>query len=775
MTFKQLMKPVFFLIVLWILHSSCSFRDLSSYKNNKENLVQYVNTLIGSESSKDLSAGNTYPAVALPWGMNAWTPQTGNATDPWIYTYKSKSIQGFRCTHSPNPWMGDYGAFVLMPEVGELIIDGDSRASAFSHVNEIAKPYYYQVELERYNVNVEMAPSTRGAIMKFTFPESEASHILLDALPGESFLRVLPQQRRIIGYTRNHTGKIQSNFACYFILEFDKNFMGFTVWDDEQISGSLRELYTKGHGGVAVRFQTARKETIQVKITTSFISIKQAIINFNQELSRSNFEQLRIKANQNWNDELNKIVVEGGSVDQKFNFYSSYYRALLFPRIFYEFTEDNKMVHYSPYDKQLHNGYMFADIGFWSAFRSLFPFFTIMYPDKSAAMMQWLVNVYNEGGWLPSWPSPGYRKGMSGSHTASLFTDAYMKGIREFDAELAYEAMKKDAIVTPPRYAPGRDGLKEYNDLGYIPFPDYKGATSKTLDYAYDDYCILQLARSLNQNDDINLYQNKAFNYKNVFDKNTRFMRGRQLNGEWYKPFDPLEWGGAYTAGNAWHSNWSVFHDVHGLIDIMGGTDHFIEKLDSIFIIPAEFKVGSYKKVNHKMTEMVLSDMGQYGHGNQPVQHLAYLYSYAGAPWKTQKRVREIMDKLYRPTPDGLCSDEDNGQMSAWYLFSAMGFYPVTPGHPSYVLGTPIFRRITLNLPNGKKFVISAPDNNVQNIYADEIELNGNKISRNWISHGEILEGGKLLFKLNDKPNKKRGTERNDAPYSLTNELLDKE
>lgn len=775
MTFKQLVRSVILFIALVGLYSSCSFRELSSYQNNKKNLIQYVNTLIGTESSRELSAGNTYPAVALPWGMNAWTPQTGNVTDPWIYTYKSKTIQGFRCTHSPNPWMGDYGTFNLMPEVGELIIDGNNRASSFSHVAEVAKPYYYQAQLERYNVNVEMAPSTRGAIMKFTFPESDASYVLLDAFPGGSFLRILPQQRRIIGYTRNHTGKTQSNFACYFILEFDKNFLGYSVWDDDQINGTLRELYTKGHGGVAVRFQTFKNEAIQVKIATSFISIKQAIINFNRELARSNFDQLKIKANQIWNDELNKIVVEGGTVDEKFNFYTAYYRSLLYPRIFYEFAEDDKMVHYSPYDKQLHNGYMFSDIGFWSSFRSLFPFYTIMYPEKSSEVMRWLVNVFKEGGWLPSWPSPGYRKDMTGSHTGSLFADAYLKGIRGFDAELAYQAMKKDAYVTPPTYAPGRDGLKEYNDLGYIPYPDFPGATSKTMEYAYDDFCIMQLGRALNQKDDIDLFQSKSFNYKNVFDKKTRFMRGRRRNGAWYEPFDPLEWGGPFIAGNAWHSSWSVFHDVQGLIKLMGGAEHFVQKLDSVFSIPAEFKVGSYGKVNHKMTEMVLSDMGQYGHGNQPLQHLAYLYSYAGYPWKTQERVREIMDKLYRPTPDGFCSDEDNGQMSAWYLFSSIGFYPVTPGHPSYVLGTPVFRKITLNLPNGKKFIITAPDNNAQNIYAEEIELNGNKISRSWITHDEIVEGGKLIFKLDNRPNKKRGTEVRDYPYSLTKELLDQE
>ncbi len=396
-----------------------------------------------------------------------------------------------------------------------------------------------------------------------------------------------------------------------------------------------------------------------------------------------------------------------------------------------------------------------------------------MYPERTGDIMDGLLNAYKEGGWLPIWPSPGYRKVMIGSHSASLFTDAYLKGIDNFDVELAYQAMKKDAFVTAPSWAPGRDGIREYNSIGYVPYPDYKEATSKTLEYSYDDFCILQLAKKLDHLDDIPQFEEKAKNYKHVFDSTTNFMRGRKKDGSWHDPFDPIEWGGPFTEGNAWHYTWSVFQDVQGLIDLMGGNDKFVEKLDKVFTTPSEFKVGTYGRVIHEMTEMVLANKGQYAHGNQPIQHMPYLYAYTNQPWKTQKWVRSIMNDLYKPTPDGYCGDEDNGQMSAWYVMSALGFYPVTPGHPSYVLGSPLFRKTTISLSNGNKLEIEAIDNSPQNIYVEKVELNGNRYEKNWISHDDIMKGGKLTFYMDNKPERKRGTKKESYPYSLSNEIVE--
>ncbi len=752
-----------------VLLSDCQFRDLSRLQNNQSNLVQYVNPRIGSQSNMAVSNGNTYPAVAHPWGMNFWTPQTEPHKSKWIYNYDSKSINGFRCTHQPSPWMGDYGTFSIMPEVGELIIDEEKRGLNFYHTSETSLPNYYEVDFYEKKIIAEMTATNRGAMMRFTFPESQSSWILLDAFPGGSFIKVIPSQQRIIGWCKNNSGGTPKDFATYFVLEFDKPFDSFSLWNNDSVKTLQREI-EGDHTGIAIRFKTFKNEQINVKIATSFISMPQSIINLNREVSPFTFDQLKIKLNQTWNTELNKIVIEGANPEQMEMFYSSLYRMLLYPRVFYEINNQGEMIHFSPFNGNIRPGYLFTDIGYWDVFRALFPFYTIMYPERNANIMKGILNSYKEGGWLPIWPSPGYRKVKIGSHSASLFADAFVKGIDDFDVELAYQAMKKDAFVTAPHWAPGRDGIKEYNNNGYVPYPEFKESTSKTLEYAYDDFCILQMAKKLEFTDDIFQFEDRPFNYRNVFDSTTNFMRGRKSDGTWLSPFDPIEWGGPFIEGNAWHYSWSVIHDVQGLIDLMGGDAEFTKKLDQVFTTPSEFKVGTYGKVIHEMTEMILANKGQYAHGNAPIQHMPYLYAYTSQPWKTQQWTRSIMNDLYKPTPDGYCGDEDNGQMSAWYVMSALGFYPVTPGHPSYVFGSPLFKKVTLSLTNGKTFIIEAPENSDENIYIEKIELNGDNYENNWISHEDIMNGGKLLFHMDNKPEKKRGTKKENFPYSLSNE-----
>lgn len=749
--------------------STCQFKDFSRLPDNQSNLVQFVNPRIGTQSDFDVSNGNTYPAVAHPWGMNFWTPQTESNDSRWIYDYDSKSINGFRCTHQPSPWMGDYGTFSLMPEVGELIVDENKRGLNYYHTSEISLPNYYKVDFSEKKITAEMTATLRGAIMKFTFPESQSSWILFDALPGGSYIKVIPQMQRIIGWCKNNSGGTPSEFATYFVVDFDKPFDSFNLWNNDTLKTLQREI-EGDDTGIALRFSTFRNEEINVKIATSFISIPQSVTNLSREVSRFTFDQLRIKLNQTWNTELNKISIEGATPEQREVFYSSLYRMLLFPRTFYEIDDEGKMVHYSPFSGSIRSGYLFTDIGYWDVFRALFPFYTIMYPERNANILEGILNAYKEGGWLPTWSSPGYRKVMIGNHAASLFADAYLKGIEDFDYDLAYKAMKKDAFVTAPHWAPGRDGIKEYNNIGFVPYPEYKEATSKTLEYAYDDFCILQMAKKMELTDDISQFELKPYNYRNVFDTTTNFMRGRNSDRIWQTPFDPIEWGGPFTEGNAWHYTWSVFQDIQGLINLMGGDKNFIDKLDQVFTTPSEFKVGTYGRVIHEMTEMVLANKGQYAHGNQPIQHMPYLYNYTSQPWKTQKWVREIMDDLYKPTPNGYCGDEDNGQMSAWYVMSALGFYPVTPGHPSYVLGSPLFKKATLTLSNGNTFVVEAPENTNQNIYVSKVELNGDSYNKNWISHEDIMKGGTLMFYMTNKPEKKRGIEKEQYPFSLSTE-----
>jgi predicted alpha-1,2-mannosidase len=440
--------------------------------------------------------------------------------------------------------------------------------------------------------------------------------------------------------------------------------------------------------------------------------------------------------------------------------------------MFSELNDRNEIVHYSPYNGKVLSGYMFTDNGFWDTFRALFPFFTLMYPDVDAHIMEGLANAYKESGWLPEWASPGHRDCMIGSNSASLIADAYDKGIRGYDIETLYEAVIKNTNGVGPVSSVGRLGADYYNKLGYVPYDvDINENAARTLEYAYADFCIWKLAKELGKpQTEIDLFAKRAMNYKNVFDDGRKLMRGRNLDGKFQSPFSPYKWGGAFTEGNSWHYTWSVFQDVAGLVDLMGGKEKFISKLDSVFVVPPVFDYSYYGVVIHEIREMQIANMGNYAHGNQPIQHMIYLYNYAGEPWKAQFRVRQVLDKLYDYTPDGYCGDEDNGQTSAWYVFSALGFYPVTPGSGEYVIGSPLFKKATLNFENGKRLVIKAPENSKENVYVKNLTFNGKKISDNYFKHNELLKGGTIIFQMSAEPSKNRGTKEENFPFSMSTE-----
>ncbi|MDP4197780.1 MAG: glycoside hydrolase family 92 protein, partial [Bacteroidota bacterium] len=490
-------------------------------------------------------------------------------------------------------------------------------------------------------------------------------------------------------------------------------------------------------------------------------------------IGSDSFDQIQAKAHSRWNKELNRTKVEGASDAQLTTFYSALYRVLLFPRGLYEYNDKNEVVHYSPYNGKVLPGYMFTDNGFWDTFRALFPYIALMYPDVNSHIMQGLVNTYKEGGWLPEWASPGYRDCMIGSNSASLIADSYLKGIRGYDINTLYEAIMKNANNEGPLHSVGRYGVSYYNKMGYIPYDvGVKENVARTLEYSYDDFTIMKLAKALGRpKDEIDLFAKRALNYKNVFDKSINFMRGRNQDGTFQSPFRPDKWGDAFTEGCSWHWTWCVFHDPQGLIDLMGGKENFTAKFDSIFTAAPTFDYSYYGVQIHEITEMAVMGMGQYAHGNQPIQHGIYLYNWAGQPWKVQKHAREIMDLLYTPGPDGLCGDEDNGQTSAWYVFSAMGLYPVCPGTDQYAIGSPLFKKVTLTLENGKTFVIEAKNNNQDNVYIKDAKLNKKSYTKNYITYGTILNGGQLNFEMSSTPNMKRGTGKDDAPYSYSSEL----
>lgn len=732
--------------------------------------VEYVNTLMGSDSEFVLSNGNTYPAIALPWGMNFWTPQTADMGNGWVYAYDAYKIQGFKQTHQPSPWINDYGQFSLFPLTGELKIKGKERASWFSHKAETAKPHYYKVYLADYDVVTEITPTERAAMFRFTFPENKESYVLIDAFDRGSYVKIVPEQNKIIGYTTRNSGGVPENFKNYFVIVFDKPFDEGLIWNDGEVVKNISELQDK-HVGAALKFSTKKGEKIQARVASSFISYEQAERNL-QELGNDNFDQVKAKGAQIWNKELSRITVTGGTDDQIKTFYSSLYRVLLFPRKFYEINEKGEVVHYSPYNGQVLPGYMFTDNGFWDTFRAVFPFFNLMYPSLNEKIQEGLVNTYKESGWLPEWASPGHRDCMIGSNSATLIADAYLKGCRGYDINVLWEALLKNSEQAGPLSSVGRAGVDYYNKLGYVPYNvGIRENAARTLEYAFADFCIYQLGKALGKPEkEIEIFAKRAMNYKNMFDQESGLMRGRNEDGSFQAPFSPFKWGDAFTEGNSWHYTWSVFHDVQGLVDLMGGPKGFVNMLDSVFVVPPIFDDSYYGGVIHEIREMQIMNMGNYAHGNQPIQHMIYLYNYAGEPWKTQYWVREVLNRLYSPHADGYCGDEDNGQTSAWYVFSAMGFYPVAPATDEYVLGAPLFRKITVNLENGKTLEINAPENSNDNRYIQSLKLNGKNYSRNYLNYSDLMNGGNIDIEMGQQPNKKRGINLSDFPYSFSND-----
>lgn len=759
-----MIKRITFVAVLFL----CSF----ILKLNAQTFdpVSYVNTLVGTNSKFELSTGNTYPAIALPWGMNFWSPQTGKMGDGWMYTYTADKIRGFKQTHQPSPWMNDYGQFSIMPGTGEPVFDEDKRASWFSHKAEVAKPYYYSVYLADVDVTIEIAPTERAAIFRFTFPENKSSYIVIDAFDRGSFVKIIPEENKIVGYTTRNSGGVPANFKNYFVIVFDKPFSYFaTVKNDEIVPGEKQ--FDGGHAGAIIGFSTSSNEIVHARVASSFISEDQALLN-QRELGNYSFDEIATKGKARWNEVLGRIQVNDDNLDHLRTFYSNLYRTVLFPRNLSETDANGKIVHYSPYNGQVLPGYMFTDTGFWDTFRSLFPLLNFVYPSENAKMQEGLVNAYKESGFLPEWGSPGHRNIMVGNNSASVVADAYLKGARGYDIETLWEALKHGANnVHPTVGASGRTGYEQYNQYGYIP-NDVKISqnVARTLEYAYDDWTIYRLGKALNKpQSEIEIYAQRAMNYKNLFNPKRKLMAGRATDGTFADSFQPTDWSRDFTEGNSWHYSWSVFHDPQGLIDLMGGQKEFASMLDSVFIIPGSKGMKSRGMI-HEMREMQVMDMGQYAHGNQPIQHIVYLYNYAGQPWKAQFRAREIMDRLYGATPDGYCGDEDNGQTSAWYVFSALGFYPVCPGSNEYILGSPLFKSVKIKLENGKNIFINAKNNSKENCYIAEMKFDGKKYTKNYLTHEDLQKGATIKFTMSSAPNTNRGLDKKDIPYSFSNE-----
>ena len=674
---KRVLPVLTLLSILFV--SSCT-----SEPATQSDPVDYVSTLVGTQSKHSLSTGNTYPAVAMPWGTHFWTPQTGRMGDGWAYVYTEDKIRGFKQTHQPSPWMNDYGCFSIMPS-SVPDPDEDARASWFSHKAETATPYFYSVYLADHDTFVEFAPTERAASFRVTYPQRELSYLVIDAYEGVTEV----EGDRITGFVRNNHGGVASNFANYFVIESS---VGFS--------------YVKCDSGryAVVGFPTERGQKVTFKVASSFISPEQALVNL-QELGDGDVDRIAADGRERWNDVLGRIAVEGSDTDHLRVFYSCLYRSVLFPRDFSEITADGRRVHYSPHDGQVHDGYLFTDTGLWDTFRSLFSLLYLVYPDQAEKVIEGYVNHYRESGMLPEWSSPGHRDCMVGNNSASIVAEAYFKGIPG-DYETLWEALDHDAHAYVEGSASGRKGWEWYDTLGYVPCDvGINESAARTLEYAYDDWCIAQLGRALGK--DVSAYEKAAGNWRKLYREDFGLMGGRRADGTFPEEFSPYKWGGDFTEGNAWHYTWSVFHDIPGLIEAMGGPEKFEATLDRVFEVPPVFDDSYYGFTIHEIREMQIMNMGNYAHGNQPVQHMIYLYNWCGAQDKTRSRVREVMDKFYTAAPDGYCGDEDNGQTSAWYVFSALGFYPVCPASCEYAVGAPLFDKLTISRPGLKEITLT--------------------------------------------------------------------
>ena len=755
----------FLLLLIALLYAT----DIKS-ANEVCDYTAFVNPLVGTESSFELSAGNTYPAIALPWGMNFWTPQTGRNGDGWQYVYTAHKIRGLKQTHQPSPWINDYGMFSLMPETGKPVFDEDKRASWFSHMAEDVKPYYYKVYLADYDIRAEIAPTQRACMMRFTYPKTDSASIVIDAFDDNSEVVVLPELNMVMGYTTKNNGGVPENFRNYFVIQFSQP-IAYMLNPE----GKAIKLTEKVKRGCIVGFKTShRNEQVIARVASSFVSYDQAMLNLKElQQAGETLENIAAHGQKQWNEVLGRVEVNDENIDHKRTFYSCLYRCLLFPRMLWERDVNGNIIHYSPYNGKVLPGYMYTDTGFWDTFRALFPLLNLLYPEVNLQIQQGLANAYRESGFLPEWQSPGHRDCMVGNNSASVVADAWLSGVKTKDAETLWEAVVHGASAVHPKVSSsGRKGFDYYNRLGYVPY-DVKinENVARTLEYAYDDWCIYELGKAMGKSKkELAPFKKRALNYRNVFDSSVKMMRGRLKDGQFQSPFSPYKWGDAFTEGNSWHWTWCVFHDPQGLINLMGGNEVFNQMMDSVFIVPPIFDDSYYGSVIHEIREMQVMDMGNYAHGNQPIQHMPYLYDWSGQPWKTQLHVRNIMDRLYTANPDGYCGDEDNGQTSAWYVFSALGFYPVCPGSGEYAIGTPYFKQVKLHLYDGKIISIDAPQCSSANKYISSMTLNGQPWDKNYLKISDLKQGTSIVFNLSAQPNLSRGNTINAAPYSFSRE-----
>lgn len=738
------MNKIFFLVLLslvWLMPVRAG--DTASSKD--AGLVGYVNILQGTDSNGGLSHGNTLPLVGMPWGMMDWSIE--NAGGSWFFQPNGQ-IDGLRATHQPSPWIGDYGQFVLMPQVGDLKWTAGDRMTDYNPTTAIFRPDYEKLDVQGGQITSEMTATERAAVFRFTFHQGGSGRLLINASGGSE---ITIDGRTIRGISRVNSGGVSGNFASYYVIEMDRDCEKTSLFANNAVTS---DASAKGDNVIAnLEFKTMPTDPVIVRVGTSLISWDQAERNLQTEAA-GDFNAVHAQVAKTWNSNLHRIEIDA-SEDQKKTFYTCFYRAQMFPHRLYELDEAGKAQHYSPYDGKTHDGVLYGDIGIWDGFRTTFPLLTLVFPTQNEEILQGFVNASAEGGTLPEWSSPGYRDCMIGQHCAAIFADAVTKGQTDFDVAKAYESLRKSAFEPPQNGELVRRGLADYMKLGYIPDGASEYALSATLDYAYDDWCVAQIAKEQSQTDDYNALMARSQNYQHLWDPSVGFMRPKDASGKWIEPFDQFAWGGSYAESGPWQSSWFVPHDPYGLVKLIGGKDKLAAKMDEMLSLPPTFHPGGYGGIIHEMKEMAIAQFGQYAQSNQPSFDNLYLFTIAGQPWKTEYWTRRVCTEMYNSGVDGFPGDEDNGSMAAWDILNSIGLYPFCPGNPMYVFTSPMFDKIILHLPQNKTFVIAAPANNATNVYVQGRILNGKMDSRTWIAHKDIMQGGELTLNMGPDANKR--------------------
>jgi predicted alpha-1,2-mannosidase len=696
--------------------------------------------------------GQTYPVVGMPFGMTGWTPETQSTENKCLspYYFKDDKLTGFRGSH----WLSgsctqDYGSITLMPVVGDLKVMAAARASRFSHDSEIMSPAFYSVFLQDYQTKIELTGTVRAGMLRFTYPARGPRHLLVqpNVRAGQGFVEIRPEQHEIVGYnpvTRIYQGAGKSaGFSGYFVVRFREDVASFGTWCGSEIERHSSKVNKPcSQLGAFITFADTAPVQILVKAGTSFTSIEEAEKNLDAEEIGWDFEQVHRAAEAAWKHLLGRIEIEGGTREQQTIFYTALFHASLAPRIVSDgdgtyngFAQEGRLHHAAA------GSAYYDDFSLWDTFRALHPLLTILEPDRDQQMVQSLIDKGEQGGFLPIFPTwNSYTSEMIGDHAAAVIVDAYNKGLRNFDVASAWRLIRQNAFVTPPHdqyvEGKGRRALDSYLRYGFIPLENevldafhQHEQVSRTLEYAYDDYVSAQFAAALGHADDAEALLKRSANWRNVFDPSTGFARGRHANGQWVTPFDPSKPASYITEGVPWQYTFFVPQDIPGLIQASGGPSGFVARLDGLFT------------------------KGLYDQGNEPSHGIAYLYNYAGAPWKTQERLREIMRSQFHTDPGGLPGNDDAGQMSAWYVLSAMGFYPECPGTPAYTIGSPLFSRVNIHQDNGRTFTILANHNSANKLYVQSARLNGKPMRQLELQHSDIVSGSTLVLEMSEKPN----------------------